>query len=47
MGARASSVVIGTFWRLNTSTNTSAGAMQPKSMVVPAQSSSTASIGPW
>ena len=46
IGARASSTVMGTSLRLNTSTNTTAGAMQPKSMVVPAQSSSTASIGP-
>ena len=46
IGARASSMVIGTPWRANTSTNTTAGATQPKSIVVPAQSSSTASIGP-
>jgi hypothetical protein len=38
IGARASSTVIGTPWRSNTSTKTTAGAMQPKSMVVPAQS---------
>ena len=46
IGARASSMVMGTFLRSKTSTKTTAGAMQPKSIVVPAQSSSTASIGP-
>jgi hypothetical protein len=46
IGTRASAVLIGTPRRRKTSTNTTAGAMQPKSIVVPAQSSSTACTGP-
>jgi hypothetical protein len=46
IGSRASAMLIGTPWRSNTLANTTAGAMQPKSIVVPAQSSSTARTGP-
>ena len=46
IGARASSMEMGTPARSNTFTNTTAGAMHPKSIVVPAQSSSAAWIGP-
>ena len=47
MSPGASSIVIGTCFRRKTSTKMTAGATQAKSMVVPAQSRSTASIGPW
>jgi len=43
-GGRASSIVIGTPARSKTLTKTTAGAMHPKSIVVPAQSSNAAWI---